>query len=792
MKKMDLCGCWELKRADWNEYITAEVPGTICTDLKRAGMLPDAYFGLNSRLYEKAAEYDYWYRRSFTLNAKDLEYKNITLNCDGIDTLCDIYINNKLLVSVDNMHRLWRLDAKALLSAGENTIEILIKSPLAYCRKKYAEKPIAQQNDSICRNGYTYIRKAHCMFGWDWGPVLPDGGIWRDIYLSMDNGIRILGVKTEQVHTDKGVTLIVIPELRDDLPDICMTAEFDGKKYEFSEGELEIDIESPKLWYPSGYGAQPLYELKITAYSPAGYDCCSCRIGLRKLELVTDNDRFGRSMYFRVNGIPIFAKGANYVIEDSLLSGYSRAHTERLLLDAKNANHNIVRVWGGALYPPDYFYDICDELGLMVWQDLMFACAHYPDTEEFYKSIAAETRDNVRRIRNHACIVLWCGNNECEAAVKDWWNLPQEELDAYLYQYNTLLKNVVLSEDSTRSYVPSSPTSNGDFKDIGSENMGDAHYWDVWFSQQPVSDYLKYHFRFLSEFGFQSFPCIETINEFTSEEDRNIFSRVMEHHQRDGAANGKILLYLSREFKYPKDLDSLAYVSQIMQSEAVAAGAEHMRRNRNDFRCMGAIYWQLNDCWPVASWSGIDYYGRWKMLHYRSRIFFDDVLVSAYHDIQKNRAVVVLVNDKTECVEKTIYYAVKTQDGRIMKSERKKVLAEPLAATEVFNLDISDADVYNEYFEYGDECEPKALLLCPNKHFNYKAPEISYKIGYTDDTSSVTITAKSLANYVELKADNNNVIFSDNYFALPAGATKIITCPGRIGQISVRSIADTY
>lgn len=794
MIKINLGGSWSMRRADSEKAVPAQVPGSICTDLIRAGLLPEnPYFGMNTNLFEQAAEFDYIYSRSFTADAAVLGYENITLNCEGLDTLCEIYINGGLLAKTDNMHRTWRFNIKNYIREGENKLEILIKSPTRFCRDADKKRHLASNPPEICRAGFPHLRKAHCMLGWDWGPILPDGGIWRDIYIGLDNGVRLLGVRTSQEHKPDGsVILRIAPELAGNGENAEYTVKFDGEEYEFSGESSEIPVKNPKLWYPSGYGEQQLYDLTVAARTDRDSDEISLRVGLRRAELVMEKDKFGRSMYFRVNGIPVFAKGANYVIEDSLITNYSQEKTRRLLLEAKKANQNIIRVWGGAIYPFDYFYDICDELGLMVWQDFMFACAQYPDDEAFYENIAAEAADNVRRLRNHASLVMWCGNNECETALKDWWNLPQEDLDAYLHQYNEVLPKALFAGDD-RPYVPSSPTSYGDFEDIGGESVGDAHYWDVWFKQANITEYLNYHFRFLSEFGFQSFPSIETIREYTAEEDRNIFSRVMEHHQRDGAANGKILAYMSREFKYPKDLDSLAYVSQIMQSVAVGAGVEHMRRNRNENRCMGAIYWQLNDCWPVASWSGIDYFGRWKMLHYSARKFYADVLISAYHDAKNGKFCVTVVNDTTAPVKKKVYFAVKNTDGKILAAKEKEIEAAPLSAVDVFCEDTAEIDIYNEYVEFGGDGETcGAVLLCQNKHFNYKNPGLSYETRVADGKTYVTVRAKIFANFVELKAANNTAVFDDNYFALSANGEKTVSFDGTSEDIKVRSLYDSF
>lgn len=792
MKRTDLCGEWVMKRTDWENTIPASVPGTVYTDMLNTKIIPDPYYRDNSDKYQELMKHDYLYTREFDLKKSDLEFQTIELCCDGLDTICEIYINGKKAAYTYNMHRKWVFNIKDMLNTGSNEISVLIKSPIKYCEEEYDKKPINQPIHS--NKGMSYIRKAHCMLGWDWAPNMPDGGIWKDIYLLSYDTLKINSVFVSQEHTEDGrVFLNILPEIKTSCKHVKYSIDFDNKIYDFNSScaDIRIEVENPKLWYPAGYGDQYLYDFKFKAYTDTEEDEYSCRIGLRKFELVTDDDEYGTSMYFRVNGIPVFAKGSNYVLEDSVISRYSKERTRKLLEQAIESNQNTLRVWGGAIFPHDYFFDICDEFGIMVWHDLMFACAQYPGTKEFYENISAETEDNVKRIRNHPSLVLWCGNNECEEAAADWWHLPQNELDEYLMQYEHVLREAVNKNDPSRVYLPSSPSTNGDFKDANSETKGDTHYWEIWFNQKPLKEYTKYHFRFLSEFGFQSFPCIESVKNFTDEDDRNIFSKVMECHQKDGAANGKILLYLSRDFKYPKDFDSLVYVSQILQAEAVRVGVEHMRRNRNNFRCMGTIYWQLNDCWPVASWSSIDYYGRRKALHYIAKRFYQNVLLSALYDDKST--VVSLTNDLLNPVTKTVYYKIKSQDGSVIKEEAKEVTVKELSSQNVFDIDAGNVDIYNTYIEYGMEGKMEgAVLLCPNMHFNYKNPDITYSIEHNGGKTIIKLLSKSFANFVELKAKNNTVKFSDNYFAMSPGAEKVVTCDEIIDEVSIRSVYETY
>lgn len=405
---------------------------------------------------------------------------------------------------------------------------------------------------------------------------------------------------------------------------------------ETTAAEQVITIEHPQLWWPNGLGKQPLY--RVTVRLATG-DTRMWRIGLRTMTVSREKDEWGEEFCHVVNGMKVFAMGADYIPEDNILARVTPERTRRLLEDCKAANFNAIRVWGGGYYPDDAFYDICDELGLMVWQDLMYACAFYDLTPDFERSIRVETHQNVARLRHHASLALICGNNEMEMFMagansalinhRTWEFVPTypHHITDYVKMFEYILPAIVKETAPQTYWWPASPSSGGNFDAPNDENRGDNHYWDVWHGEKPFTEYRKFFFRYASEFGFQSFPCLKSVKQFTLPDDRNIFSRVMERHQRNQAANGKILSYLSQTFRYPNSFDDLLYASQLMQAEAIRYGVEHWRRNRG--RCMGAIIWQLNDIWPVASWASIDYYGRWKALHYAAKRFFAPVMISA-------------------------------------------------------------------------------------------------------------------------------------------------------------------
>ena len=634
--------------------MAAAVPGSVYGALLENKLIPDPFYRDNELLVLPLMENDFVYSTVFEAAPELFDCDEAVLRFEGIDTLARIYLNGELLGQACNMHRIWEFDVLSLLRRGGNELRVEIDSPTKYIREENERVYTGGSGDSM--EGFPHLRKAHCMFGWDWGPRLPDAGIFRTVSLLGVKNSRIESVYVTQHHEEGAVTLDfdVTLELFGGSGSELMerAAQWDttrievevispdGKKYypnlsgmepakEASGEGYRIRITDPQLWWPRGYGEQPLYQVKVTALSKEGevLDTWERRIGLRTLTVNTEKDEWGNCFAHEVNGVKIFAMGADYIPEDNILSRVTRERTQKLLTDAAWANHNCIRVWGGGYYPDDFFFDICDELGLIVWQDFMFACASYELDDDFERNVSREIVDNVRRIRHHACLGLWCGNNEMETQTLDgvWKTTAKQKYD-YIKLYEYIIPKILEEEDPAAFYWPSSPSSGGNYDNPWDEDRGDTHYWDVWHGNKPFTEYRKFRFRYLSEFGFQSFPCLKTVESFTLPEDRNIFSRVMEMHQRNCAANGKILNYLSATYLYPKDFDSLLYTSQLLQADAIRYGVEHFRRHRG--RCMGAVVWQLNDIWPVASWASVDYYGRWKALHYAEKRMFAPVMIS--------------------------------------------------------------------------------------------------------------------------------------------------------------------
>ena len=564
-----------------------------------------------------------------------------------------------------------------------------------------------------------------------------------------------------------------------------------------------IVIDNPELWWPNGYGSQPLYRVEAVLKANGEIqDIQSRMVGLRTMKVNTGADEYGSRFAHEVNGVEIFAMGADYIPEDCIRGRVNRERTRTLLEHCRDCNFNVIRVWGGGYYPDDFFYDLCDELGLIVWQDFMFACAVYPLTPEFEANVTAEIRDNVRRIRHHACLGLWCGNNEMEMflANNQWVRKPLQKTE-YLIMNERIIPELLRQYDPDTFYWPSSPSSGGDFDSPNDPDRGDVHYWEVWHGGLPFTDYRNYYFRYLSEFGFQSFPAVKTIEQFTAPEDRNIFSYVMEKHQKNAGANGKILQYMSQMYLYPESLELLVYVSQLLQAEAIRYGVEHFRRNRG--RCMGCVYWQLNDCWPVASWSSIDYYGRWKALHYFAKRFFAPVLLSCEEEgalsssmnvNEENRRIrkaarFCVTNETRERITGVIRWSLRDASSRIHQQGQYCVEAEPLSVCSFPQMEFTEADMRRWYLSYelwiGDRrVSHGSSLFVPPKHFEFEDPQLEV----WQEGEMVCIRSSAFAKGVELGNKDGDLLLSDNYFDMDAGVERVRVMQGSMEGLSVRSI----
>lgn len=827
---------WNMRKAGESQWTPAIVPGSVYTDLLRNGSMDDPFWKDNENTALELMDYDYEYESHFDVGKAFFKMDKVWIYFEGLDTIADIYLNGENLGNTYNMHRTWRFDVTGKLQETENTLRVILHSPTQYIVEAFKKCRTLGSEDAM--DGFVHIRKAHCMFGWDWGAHLPDAGIFREVSLVGIEKARIESVYIKQEHKENAVSLYFEPEI-----EYCENIEHCGnvehcenieryediechKGHEKAHYEYKVEVKNPlgvtavydgspdkitilnpMLWWPNGYGEQHLYNIKFTLYA-AGKEISiwERRIGLRTMTMRIEKDQWGESFAHQVNGITIFAMGADYIPEDHLIGRTTKERTKRLLEDAKLANFNAVRVWGGGYYPEDWFFDLCDELGLIVWQDFMFACAVYELTKEFKANIRQEFIDNIKRIRHHASLGLWCGNNEMEQFVGEnhHWVTKHSEVRDYLIMYEELIPDILSEYDPQTFYWPASPSSGGSFDKPNDPDRGDVHYWEVWHGNKPFSEYRQYFFRYASEFGFQSFPCKKTIETFTDDPaDYNIFSYIMEKHQRNYGSNGKIMNYLQQTYLYPTSFDIFLYASQLLQAEAIRYGVEHFRRNRG--RCMGAIYWQLNDCWPVISWSSIDYTGRWKALHYYAKRFFAPLMLSCqeegmmsqkadmnreHFEFEKSIQLSV-ANESRKDENSTVHWAVRNADAEIIHEETIEIFVPALSSVWLDKKLLPDIDIFNEYVSYslyseGNMVSDGTVIFSYPKYFKYKDPKLSYSVSGNE----IIIKAQAYAKSVEIQNDSEDLILSDNYFDMNGGEKRVTVIRGNTSNLRLRSVFD--
>ncbi len=819
MRIQSLAGAWEFRQAGTQEWHPANVPGGVHTDLQALGRIPDPFVGDNEKRVQWVAESDWVYRTSFACTDGLLSKEKVFLVCDGLDTLATVSLNGRELGSAANMFRQYHWDVKSLLKAGENDLHIAFDSPVRFAAAQQAIRPMPGVSQAL--PGGPHLRKAPCQFGWDWGPQLPPIGIWKDIRLEGYEGARLLDVHLSQQHARDQVTVeaLVTVQSWDETPRsaVMRLVAPDGQVFEAraavapgNDSKLRVIIPNPQLWWPNGYGAQPLYRVGVELHQ-AGLllDRREYRLGLRTIELRQQPDEWGRSFTFVVNGLPILAKGSNWIPADSFPTRISDAYLEGLLRAAVETHQNMLRVWGGGFYEDERFYDLCDRYGILVWQDFVFSCSIYPlDEPDLIENIRVEVVENVRRLRHRASLALWCGNNEMEQGWAEWhWNRPelQDLKAAYDRFFHRTLAEWCATEDPDHAYWPSSPSSDTPFETPNGQIQGDAHYWDVWHGRKPFTAYRSQYPRFMSEFGFQSLPPLETIRTYAAEPDWNMTSYIMEQHQKNASGNSMMVGQMLDTFRLPKDFESLVYLSMVLQAEGIRYGVEHWRRHTR--RVSGMLYWQLNDCWPVASWSSLDYFGRWKALHYAARRFYAPLLLSI-EDASPCQSIFIS-SDLVEEWRGSVHWALTALDGKVLASGEKAAHVEPLGVTAVEKLDFSgflDDDTRRELvfvaelWQGGRRLAGQTALFVPTKHLSLVDPHINADVTLREDLLAIDLSARSLARLVECSLTGADVIFSDNYFDLPARRVISVTAPLPVGwdlataqaALKVRSVYNTY
>lgn len=810
MKVRELNQNWTMRCVEDLQWQEAIVPGTVYTDLLRNENMENPYWKDNEDAICSLMEKDYEYQCTFQ-GEETSELSSVFLRFEGLDTVADIYLNNVHLGNAESMHRIWKYSVKDILLSGENTLKVVFNSPLKFIAEAYKKYGNIGNDDTY--EGFMHLRKAHYMFGWDWGAHLPDAGIFRPVFLCSVSHGRIDSVYIRQQHEENKCTLKFKEDCIRETPGeyqwrVLVTAP-DGQKYETAlsaEGEGQLVIEDPELWWPNGLGDQPLYQVEAQLlYEGNVEDTWKKRIGLRTMTMQRKKDQYGESFAHEVNGKAFFAMGADYIPEEHLLGRRCEEKTRRLLEDCRLANFNVIRVWGGGFYPDDWFFDICDELGLVVWQDFMFACSVYELTPEFEANIRKEFADNIKRLRHHASLGLWCGNNEMEMFVDErCWVTKASEVRDYLFMYERIIPEVLGEYDPETFYWPASPSSGGSFDNPNDPDRGDVHYWKVWHGNRPFSEYRKHFFRYASEFGFQALPSKKTIETFTDNpDDWNLFSYIMEKHQRNYGANGKIMNYMQQTYRYPGDFDTVIYASQLLQADAIRYGVEHFRRNRG--RCMGAVYWQLNDCWPVISWSSVDYIGRWKALHYYAKRFFAPVMISCQEEswltqeanmnrqhFQFEKSIHLNVTNETlGDKEILVKWYVRNAAAEILREEQTMIQVPALESVWLPKVELPEIDVFTQYvsfeaWENGKRISEGTVIFSYPKYFRYENPELSCKV----EGNQITVSSPVYAKSVEILNEQEDLVLSDNYFDLNGDSRTVEILRGKPEGLKLRSVWD--
>ena len=772
--KMELHDNWEFKKVRDTLWNLATVPGNIHSDLLENKLIEHPFIGNNEEKLQWISKTDWDYKTTFLVDRKTLQKRHIELSFEGLDTYASVFLNDSLILKTNNAFREFQVEVKSILKA-ENELRIVFENTsISEDKEKNSLKYTLPEGNRI------FTRKAQFQYGWDWGPKLNTSGIWRPIKLTAWNDYKIENINIIQnTLTDSIASLIV--EIADSnfSKDVLNYEVYINDTLQFQKPEkpeIPITIKNPKRWWPHNLGEPYLYDIKVVVRNGKTIlDSVLVKKGLRTIDLITEKDSIGESFYFKVNDVPVYAKGANYIPQNSMQNQVTNAHYEKLLNDVVDANMNMLRVWGGGIYENDIFYDLCDEKGILVWQDFMFACAMYPGDQAFLENVQEEATQNVKRLRNHASIALWCGNNENAEGWNRWgWQADRSEHEKeeiwsyYLKVFDSILPNTVNKLTDTDYWESSPKYGRGNPK---YKFEGDAHDWWIWHDAYPFEHLEENVPRFMSEFGFQSFPSYEAIKYINQSDLIDISTNSFQSHQKHSRGFQLIREYMERDFPVPEKAEDYVYMSQLLQAYGITKGIEAQRRAKP--YNMGTLYWQLNDCWPVVSWSSIDFFGKWKALHYKAKHSFEDVLVSS--KVENNILRTYVINDDFESHSGELSVKILDFEGNPLYQFSKSIILESNASQlqhqvnlEAFKLDASKVVVvsnFNNSQSLYYLVKPKALKL--------KQGDIEQKITKTDIGFSIELSSKTLQKDVFLYSDEKGH-FLDNYFDLLPNETKIV------------------
>lgn len=815
-KAQELHSGWQFRKAGSGEWLPADVPGMVHLDLLRNRKIPDPFHGSNEAGLQWIEKEDWEYRTSFVCDSAVLQHSRLDLVFDGLDTFASVYVNDSLLLKADNMFRTWRVDCKSELKSGRNELRIVFQS--AYKKGLALSKHL---HLTLPGDEKVFVRKAQYQFGWDWGPRFVSCGVWRGVRLEAWDDARLMSVSVKQESLNEHVAYLkaaceldvhtegtYILALRDAVQGsgALITKREVTLKRGVQTVNLEWMIPKPQLWWSNGLGKPHLYkyicEVRSGDTLRSILDEKPLSIGLRTIKIVQRPDSVGASFYVELNGQPVFMKGANYIPPDSFLPRVHHSTYKRIVQDAARAKMNMLRVWGGGTYEHDDFYTLCDEHGILVWQDFMFACAMYPGDSAFVENVRAEAVDNVKRLRNHPCIALWCGNNEIDEGWKNWGWQKQYQYSAkdsavvwhwYETLFHRVLPDVVERLDSGRFYWRSSPQFGWGRKE--SLLRGDAHYWGVWWGLEPFSMYENKVGRFMSEYGMQSLPALQTIAFIAPPEEQHLTSATMKTHQKHPTGYENIQQYLQRDYKEPKNFEQYVYVSQLLQARGITTAIEAHRRAKP--YCMGTLYWQLNDCWQVASWSSVDYEGRWKALHYAVQDLYDTFLLSV--ERTASSFAIHLVSDALHDTQGALVLELRSFDGTVRWSKTLPITAKANSSAVCAQIRDTELPQYNKSesvlvvrFNSAQRPAPahtlaeKLYYFVPPKDLVLQRPTIAYTLVTTTTGQHIELRSNTLAKnvFIHLQTaspDAAGVHLSTNFFDILPGDTKIVRIePNRV------------
>ncbi len=789
--KFSLNGEWKFRQVENAEWYNATVPGCNYLDLIANDLIKDPFYGTNEKDLYWVSEKDWEYTKTFELQDDILKAEKINLVCKCLDTICDIFVNGNLIGKAENHHLCYKFDIKEYATA-KNEIKIRFYSPVKYVLDKQKVETTPANCNGL--NGIPHIRKPQCHFGWDWGPVLTPSGISDDIYVEGLNIAQISNVLINQNHSEDSVKLTInVSADNFDKKDLdCKVKVFapngkllEEKSFELvDKGSVDFNIENPELWWIKDISAtekQPLYAVNVEIlYKGKVIDEQNKRIGLRTIKLNQDVDKFGKNFQFVLNGKPIFAKGANWIPSDSFVNRTTKEKLEYYIKSAADCNFNMIRVWGGGYYESDDFYDLCDEYGIIVWQDFAFACQPYPFfIDTFRENVLKEVEYQVQRLRHHASLGLWCGNNEIELMAIAW-KLRTNYVAWTEKFFWDILPETVSRFDKVTPYIAGTPVGVSHDNGFSNDNVGDTHLWAVWHGLKPMNYYRKRMTRFCSEFGFESLPDIKTIETYAKPEDYSLTSEVFTNHQKCASGNMKMAFYIASRFRLPLKFEDYIYLSQICEQECIRDATEHWRRNKG--RCNGSLFWQYNDCWPVCSWSSVDYYGNFKALQYTSKHFFAPLMLSI--EDSKKKIDLYVVNDTLKAYEGTINYKLYDFSGKILLDEQVicKVLSNSSGLIHTIKMEdlkgkfnLKESVLVADLVIDDKVVSHKTFLFDKEKNLNLPKANIAYKVEVENGKATIILKSDKFARLVRVHSKTITTPFSDNYFDILPDEEKVIT-----------------